>query len=247
MKITIITVVLNRVNTIREAIESVLSQDYSNVEYIIVDGGSTDGTLDVINEYSQRVDKIISESNDGMYEAINRGIELASGDYIGLVHSDDKLENTHVISDIVRCAKEANADIVYGDGEYYDDKGRLARKWRGGNFHKWKTFFVWLPLHTATYIRRECYLRLGMYDPTFKIAGDTDLLIRFLKENNLNAFYYPHTIIRMRMGGLSTNRRNRMKVWREDIAVFRKHGMRPAFIYKCMKMLWKVPQIMCKI
>jgi glycosyltransferase len=154
-----------------------------------------------------------------------------------------------VISDIVERFKETGADFLYGDGVFVNanDTNKPVRNWIGGTYHRWKVACGWLPLHPTCYVRRDVMVREGLYDESYKIAADSDLLFRYLYMANLKVTYLKRKIIRMRMGGLSTNRRNRMKVWREDIAVFRKHGLRPAFMYKCMKMLWKVPQIMCKI
>ena len=140
MKTTIITSCYNRASTIRGAIESVLAQDYPDIEYIIVDGASTDNSLQVIKEYEKNVTTIISEPDRGMYEAINKGIKMATGDVIGLVHSDDFLYDNHVISDIVREFEKTNADFIYGDGIYVDAENisQMVRNWRGGCFRKWK-------------------------------------------------------------------------------------------------------------
>ena len=134
MKVSIITSCYNREATIRGAIESVLSQDYPDIEYIVVDGASKDGSLSIINEYKEQIAKIVSEPDHGMYEAINKGIRMATGDVIGLVHSDDFLYDRHVISDIVEKFKETNADFVYGDGVFVnkDNMNQMIRKWRGG-------------------------------------------------------------------------------------------------------------------
>ena len=143
MKISIITSCYNRVSTIRGAIESVLSQDYPDIEYVIVDGASTDGSVEVIREaiggHEDRV-KFISEPDHGMYEAINKGIRMATGDYIGLVHSDDFLYSAHTISDIVRRLKETHADFLYGDGLFVnaENTDKVVRKWIGGTYRLWK-------------------------------------------------------------------------------------------------------------
>ena len=243
MRVSIVTACYNRCATIRGAIESVLAQDYDDIEYIVVDGASTDGSSDVINEYRDKISKIISEPDHGMYEAINKGIRMATGDIIGLVHSDDMLYDNQVISDIVRKFKETKADFVYGDGIYVksDDIHKLVRIWKGGAYHRWKVKLGWLPLHPTCYIRRDVMMREGLYDESYKIAADTDLLVRYLYKAQLKVAYLHRRIIRMRMGGLSTDSEKRKLMWNEDVKLYKAHGFM-AMPTKIMKMMWKVPQ-----
>ena len=245
MKVSIITCCYNRVETIQGAIESVLAQDYPDIEYIIVDGQSTDGAMDVINQYRERVSKIISEPDHGMYEAINKGVRAATGDIIGLVHSDDFLYNNLVVSDVVRKFEETGADFVYGDGVFVNfyNTDKLVRNWIGGPYYRWKVAIGWLPLHPTCYIRREVMMREGLYDESYKIAADTDLLVRYLykPKEPLKVAYMRRRIIRMRMGGLSTHGERRRQVWNEDIRLYKAHGFW-AVPVKIMKMMWKVPQ-----
>lgn len=244
MKVSIITSCYNREATIRGAIESVLAQDYPDIEYIVVDGASKDGTLDVINEYKNRIVKIVSEPDHGMYEAINKGIRLATGDIIGLVHSDDMLYDNHVISDVVKRFEETNADFVYGDGIYVDfnETNKLVRNWIGGPYHRWKVRCGWLPLHPTCYIRRDVMMREGLYNESYQIAADSDLLVRYLYKAHLKVDYIHRRIIRMRMGGLSTDSEKRRQMWDEDIRLYTAHGFSPVILTKLMKMAWKVPQ-----
>ena len=243
MKVSIITSCYNRCTTIRGAIESVLSQDYPDIEYIIVDGLSNDGSMDVINQYQGRVAKVVSERDHGMYEAINKGIKMATGDIIGLVHSDDFLYDSHVISDVVKKFEESGADFVYGDGVYVnsEDINKPVRNWIGGSYHRWKVACGWLPLHPTCYIRRDVMMREGLYDESFRIAADTDLLVRYLYKAKLKVAYMHRRIIRMRMGGLSTDSEKRKLMWNEDIRLYKAHGFW-ALPTKLMKMAWKVPQ-----
>lgn len=243
MKISIITTCFNRVNTIRETIDSVFSQYYPDIEYIIVDGASNDGTIEIIKTYQDRIAKIISEKDGGMYEAINKGIKLATGDIIGLIHSDDTLYDRQTISTIANTFKQTNADFIYGDGIYISDKNpnRIIRNWISGNYSKRKIKFGWLPLHPTCYIRREVMKDLGLYNESYKIAADTDLLIRYLYFADLNVYYLNRYIVKMRMGGLSTDSRKRKAMWKEDIRIYKSHGFAP-IITKLMKMTWKVPQ-----
>ena len=146
MKVSIITTCYNRCSTIGEAIRSVLAQDYPDIEYIVIDGASTDGSVSVIGKFSM---KFVSEADGGMYEAINKGIRMATGDIIGLVHSDDMLYDEHVISDVVKKFEETGADFLYGDGIYVNSQNidKTVRIWNGGTYHRWKVRLGWLPLH----------------------------------------------------------------------------------------------------
>lgn len=243
MKVSIITSCYNRGETVRGAIESVLAQDYPDIEYIIVDGASTDDSMSIINEYRDKIAKIVSEPDHGMYEAINKGIKMATGDVLGLVHSDDFLFDNHVISDVVKKFEETNVDFVYGDGIYvnYHNTEKLVRNWIGGSYHKWKVGLGWLPLHPTCYIRRDVMHREGLYDETYKIAADSDLLFRYLYMANLKVAYIKRKIIRMRMGGLSTDSEKRKLMWDEDVRMYRSYG-RWGIPSKLLKMAWKVPQ-----
>lgn len=244
MKVSIITSCFNRKETIRGAIESVLAQDYQDIEYIVVDGASTDNSLDIINEYKERIDIIVSEPDHGMYEAINKGIRMATGEIIGLVHSDDFLYDNHVITDVVRKFEETGADFIYGDGVFVNNQDiqKPVRNWIGGFYCRWKVRCGWLPLHPTCYIKRDVMLREGLYDESFKIAADTDLLVRYLYKVHLKVKYLHRRIIRMRMGGLSTDSQKRKQMWDEDIRLYTAHGFRPVILTKLMKMAWKIPQ-----
>lgn len=243
MRVSIITSCFNREATIAQAIESVLAQDYPYIEYIVVDGASRDHSLQIIRKYEDRITKIISEPDRGMYEAINKGIRLATGDIIGLMHSDDFFFSTHVVSEIVERFKKSGADLVYGNGLYVDAHRteRVVRNWISGNYRRWKVACGWLPLHPTVYIRREMLEKHGLYDESFQIAADSDFLIRYLYKANLKIEYLDRYIVKMRMGGLSTDLSRRKQMWVEDVRLYREHGF-PGVPEKLMKMGWKVPQ-----
>ncbi|CUN61789.1 glycosyl transferase family protein [Bacteroides xylanisolvens] len=243
MKVSIITSCFNRVATIRSAIESVLAQDYNDIEFIVVDGSSTDGSLDIIREYADRISIIISEPDHGMYEAINKGIRVATGEIIGLLHSDDFFYDNGVVGRIVERMKRTHADFLYGDGLFVnpDDTNKVVRNWIGGGYRLWKVRHGWLPLHPTCYIRRDVMMRQGLYNESYKIAADSDLLVRYLLTGGLTVTYLNEYIVRMRMGGLSTDSAKRKKMWEEDIRVYVSHGLWPT-LTKLEKMAWKVPQ-----
>ena len=242
MEVTIITSCLNRVGSIQHAIDSVLAQDYPNIEYIVVDGAATDGSLDIINRNKEKISKVISEHDNGMYEGLNKGIRLASGDIIGMCHSDDQLFNSHTVSDVVKQMEKTGADILYADGLYLNEKGKPVRKWIGGKCTKFGMKFCWLPLHTTTFIRKRVFETYGLYDERYKVAADTDFLLRLLYDNKLKLTYLNQCVVKMKMGGMSTDFSNRMTVDREDLKILASHGMKPAWFFKTCKMAWKVPQ-----
>ena len=243
MKVSIITSCFNRAATIRDAIESVLAQDYNDIEFIVVDGASTDGSLEIIREYEGRISTIISEPDHGMYEAINKGIRVATGDVIGLLHSDDFFYDNGVMSRIVEHMKTTRADFLDGDGLFVnpDNTDKVVRNWIGGDYRLWKVRHGWLPLHPTCYIRREVMMRLGLYNESYKIAADSELLVRYLMTGGLSVTYLKEYVVRMRMGGLSTDSAKRKKMWGEDIRVYSSHGLWPT-LTKLEKMAWKVPQ-----
>ena len=243
MKVTIITSCYNREQTIRGCIESVLSQDYPDIEYIVVDGASQDNSLSIINEYKDKISKIISEPDHGMYEAINKGIRAATGDVIGLVHSDDFLFSYQTVSRIVQRFEETHADFLYGDGLFVnpENTNKVVRNWIGGSYRLWKVRHGWLPLHPTCYIRRDVMERKGLYNESYKIAADSDFLFRYLLGGELSVTYLKEYIVRMRMGGLSTDSARRKQMWKEDIRMYQSHGMNST-ITKVEKMMWKIPQ-----
>ena len=243
MKVSIITSCYNRAATIRGVIESVLAQDYNDIEFIVVDGSSTDGSLDIIREYADRISIIISEPDHGMYEAINKGIRVATGEIIGLLHSDDFFYDNGVVGRIVERMKRTHADFLYGDGLFVnpDDTNKVVRNWIGGGYRLWKVRHGWLPLHPTCYIRRDVMMRQGLYNESYKIAADSDLLVRYLLTGGLTVTYLNEYVVRMRMGGLSTDSAKRKKMWEEDIRVYVSHGLWPT-LTKLEKMAWKVPQ-----
>lgn len=243
MKVSIITSCFNRETTIRDAIESVISQNYPNIEYIVIDGASNDKSIEIIKQYQQHIAKFISEKDKGMYEAINKGIKQATGDIIGLVHSDDFLYSKDTITHIVQQFERTGADLIYGNGLFVDfyNTNKIIRNWKSGVYSKKKIRYGWLPLHPTVYIKKDCFQQLGLYDESFKIAADSDLLIRYLYESNLKISYLDEYIIKMRMGGLSTNPKKIKQKWSEDLKLYRNHGFMPLFTLGC-KIISKIPQ-----
>jgi len=205
MKISIITVCYNSRTTIRDTIESVLAQNYSNIEYIIVDGLSNDGTLDIIREYGKRIDIVISESDIGIYDAMNKGIQSATGDVIGILNSDDFYIDDHVLSDVAKVFLDQNIDACYGDLVYVKQNNvdQVVRFWKSRDYKLGLFKAGWMPPHPTFFVRKSVYERLGSFDLNYKIAADFELLFRFIEQHKIRTRYLPKVLVKMRLGGKS--------------------------------------------
>lgn len=219
MKISIVTVVYNCADTISGCIESVLNQDYDNIEYIVVDGASKDGTVEVIKKYEDRISKFVSEKDKGIYDAMNKGIRMATGDVVGILNADDFFYSNDTISKIAAAFKQQPeldatiADIVFVNA----DNSRILRHY---NARKWRPAkFAWgyMPPHPSFFCKRPLFDKLGYYKTDYKIAADYELLIRFLFVNNINFKYLPIITTRMRMGGVSTKNLNSIITLNKEI------------------------------
>jgi glycosyltransferase involved in cell wall biosynthesis len=233
MRISIITVCYNRKNTIEKAMKSVFDQDYPDIEYIIVDGNSTDGTKEIIESYRDKISKYISEPDNGMYDAINKGLKLATGDVIGLMHSDDEFYDEKAVSRIVtRFKYDPSIEGVYGDGVYVsnDAQERMIRNRIGGAFSRQRIKSGWLPLHPTVYLKRKIFAKYGLYNVDFKIASDTEFLLRYLYKYKVKMSYINSYIVKMRMGGMSTNFKRAFEVLYEDYKIYKFHGLAPFLV-----------------
>ncbi|AFM02558.1 glycosyl transferase [Bernardetia litoralis DSM 6794] len=245
MKVSIVTVVYNNVSMVADAIESVLNQDYPDLEYILIDGASTDGTTELVRMYQNRITRVISEKDEGLYDAINKGIRMCSGDIIGLLHSDDFYPNNKVVSSFVKAFEEKNTDAVYGDLVYVDkeDTQKVIRYWQSGEFDCESFYKGWMPPHPALFIKKECYLKYGVYDTRFKSAADYELTLRILLKNKISATYLPIVMASMRTGGKSNSSlRNRLMANIEDYKAWKINDLQPKFYTRFMKPLSKIPQ-----
>lgn len=204
MKISIITVVRNNKKTVEEAIESVLAQTYQELEYIIVDGASTDGTIEIVKNYRDKITKLISEPDKGIYDAMNKGIALATGDVIGILNSDDFYVDAFVIEKVAK-GFENQVDSVYGDLVYVNknDSAKVVRYWKSKNTYEGIFQTGWYPAHPAFFVKREIYERYGCFNLDFKIAADCELMLRFLGKYKISSIYLPEVLVKMRTGGES--------------------------------------------
>jgi len=207
IKISIITVVYNNEAYIGEALDSLLSQSYLDVESIVIDGGSSDGTLSKIEPYRNRISKFLSESDRGMYDALNKGIRLATGDIVGILNSDDIFYDSNVLADVVRAFDDYAIDCLYGNLVYVDRQTatKVTRKWTSKSFKVGLFEKSWTPAHPTFFCRRELFEKYGNYRLDFKIAADVELMYRFLDRNHVQSFYLPRMMVKMRNAGMSNS------------------------------------------
>ena len=206
MTISLITVSHNSASTIKDSIESVLSQDHKDIEYIIVDGDSTDGTVDIIRSFGKGVSKWISEPDAGIYDAMNKGVSMATGEIVGMINSDDFYSSSQIISKVAKAFEDERVDAVFGDLVFVDPGNlkRVLRKYSSGSWHPGKFARGFMPAHPTFFVRRKFYEQFGLFKTDYKIAADYELLIRFLFVHRLNYHYLPITMVTMRKGGVSS-------------------------------------------
>ncbi len=239
MKISIITISFNAKATIEKTLKSVANQSYNNIEHIIVDGGSKDNTIDICNSFSH-ITKTISEPDKGIYDAFNKGLNIATGDIIGFLNADDIFYNKNSIQDIVDAFNQNRVDIVYGNLEYINGKGRVIRNWISKSYKKGLIKQAWMPAHPTFYCKKDIYKNLGGYNDSFKIAGDFELCLRFLEINNIPSFYLDKKLVKMLTGGISNSGlKSKWVIYKEEIKAFKINNIsiNPSlfFLYKFKK------------
>jgi glycosyltransferase len=228
LKVSIITATYNSKSMIKSSMDSVISQDYPNVEYVIVDGKSNDNSLDIIEGYIKMnfPIKLISEKDEGVYDAFNKGIMLTTGDIIGFVHADDFLNSNTILSEIVSIFQNNDVDGVYGDLQYVkvSDTNNVVRNWKSRPFYPEMIKNAWMPPHPTLFLRKEVYEKHGHFDTSYKISADYEFILRIFKDQFLNFEYLPKVITTMRLGGISNGslRNIALKV-KEDYRAMRKH------------------------
>ncbi len=228
LKVSVVTAVYNRKATVVDALESVRNQTYPNVEHVIQDGGSTDGTLDILRNFEAPNIALESRPDKGIYDAINKGIARATGDVIGLMHSDDFFAAPDALDDIAAAFKDPSVDGVYGDLDYVaaDDTDRIIRKWRSGAYDIGQLKHGWMPPHPTLYLRRSVFETWGLYDTTFQIAADYDAMLRYLVQGQISLAYVPKVIVKMRVGGESNRSVGRiLRKSKEDYRALRRNGV----------------------
>ncbi|NLO17091.1 MAG: glycosyltransferase [Arcobacter butzleri] len=204
-KISIITVVWNNAKTIKDAIDSVISQTYENIEYIIIDGASTDGTVEIVQNYGDKISKFISEKDKGLYDAMNKGIALATGDVIGILNSDDFYKSNDILECVAKEFLDKDIDCVFANLEYVDgnDTNKVVRYWKSKPYENGLFQKGWHPAHPTFFVRREFYEKYGVFNLDFRISADYELMLRLLEKHKLRSKYINKTFVQMRIGGES--------------------------------------------
>jgi glycosyltransferase involved in cell wall biosynthesis len=242
MKISIVIPVYNDVRVAR-AIESVLSQTHDDYELIVVDGGSTDGTLEAIQPYRQGIATLISEPDCGIFDAINKGIRRATGDVIGLLGSDDRFSDTRVFQDIVAKLSASPADGCYGDMVFVDDADHETRYWKSGRFKTRNLYLGWMPPHFTLFLRRSVYERCGLFATDYRVAADYEFMLRVLLKHRISVDYIPRILLTMTAGGNSNGTlRNIIRGNRESFRAWRENRLNFGYLVPILKPAQKVAQ-----
>ena len=248
MKISIITVSYNSAATIRDTLQCIAAQDYPDIEHIIIDGASKDNTLEIVRKFPH-VAKVICEKDNGLYDAMNKGIKAATGDVIGILNSDDIYAHNSVLSNVIRLFEIAQTDTIYGDLQYVkaDDLNKVVRNWRSGRFKRSSFYYGWMPPHPAFFVRREVYDKAGLFTTSLRSAADYELMLRILVKHRCSAAYLPEVLVKMRTGGLSNaSLQQRLKANKEDRQAWKLNELNPYFFTLYFKPLRKIFQFLRK-
>ena len=243
-KISVITAVYNNVSTIEDTILSVISQTYPNVEHIIIDGASTDGTVDVIRKHQAKIAVVKSEPDHGIYDAMNRGLALATGNIIGFLNGDDVYADSSVLEEIAHTIETQKVDACYGDLVYVDRKNvrKIVRYWKSQAYRDGLFEKGWMPAHPTFYAKKRVYEKYGGYDLAYRRQSDFELTMRFLAVHKIKSAYIPRVLVRMRSGGAS---RELMHILEGNIEAYRacrKHSLNVTPFFIARKILSRVPQ-----
>ena len=246
MKISIITATYNSEKTLRDTLDSILAQTWQDIECIIVDGASKDGTMDIVREYEPRFDgrlRWVSEPDKGIYDAMNKGIRMATGDIIGVLNSDDFYYDEHVVEDIANAFVQKEVDCLYGDLVFVDakDKESIVRIWKGSPYQSGAFLKGWHPAHPTFYARRECFEKYGSFNLNYAVSADFELMLRFIEKWHIPNAYLDRYFVKMRWGGESTGTlRNIVRGNRNIIRAFHSNGLKPARFFLVRRLAPKV-------
>jgi glycosyltransferase involved in cell wall biosynthesis len=245
LKISLITVAYNAQDTIENCIASVLRQRCSNLQYIVIDGGSTDNTIQIINKYKEKIDVLITEPDHGIYDAMNKGIAQATGDIIGTLNADDCFADDSILNDVMEVFSEKDNNILYGNLDYIDRNGKTIRKWRSAKYKSGMFNWGWMPAHPTFYCRKKLFDELGAYKLDYGSAADYELMLRFIhdKNNKFHIYYLDKVMVKMMTGGISNkNFGNRVKAIGNDLKAMRNNGILLPVITIIFKPLRKILQ-----
>lgn len=248
MKISIITATYNSAATVRDTLEAVRQQDHPDVEHIIVDGQSSDNTLEIVSGFPH-VSKVVSEKDKGIYDAMNKGIGLATGEVIGILNSDDIYTDAAVLSAIAAVFEDPSVKTCYADLQYVhpDNMNRAIRTWKSGPFKKKNFYNGWMPPHPTFFVRKEVYEQIGLFNLDLRSAADYEIMLRILLKHGLNSYYIPRILVKMRVGGMSNaSFTNRLRANKEDRLAWKLNGLQPHFFTLYMKPIRKITQFIIK-
>ncbi len=248
MKISIITASYNSAATIRDTLTSIAVQQYGDIEHIIIDGLSADNTLIIVKEFPH-VAKVVSGKDKGIYDAMNKGVQLASGEVIGILNSDDFYTDREVLQKVAAAFEDISVDAVYGDLQYVkqQDVHSVTRTWKAGKFHKRSFYFGWMPPHPAFFVRRRIYDQVGLFNTALRSAADYELMLRIMVKHDVQVRYIPEVLVKMRAGGMSNaSFRNRIRANREDLKAWKVNDLEPYFFTVWLKPLRKIVQFIIR-
>lgn len=249
MKVSIITISYNSAETIEATLRSVAEQSHPEIEHILIDGGSSDGTLDIAAQFENSITHLISEPDKGIYDGMNKGLKMASGTIVGILNSDDVYADNKVIEEVVNKMSAENSDALYADLVYVDrnNLSQIKRYWKSGIYKKNAFRKGWMPPHPTFFVRKKIYDQYGYFDTRLKSAADYEIMLRFIHRYRITLSYLPRVIVKMRLGGQSNvSLRNRLKANKEDRLAWKMNGMRPGLFTLIRKPLSKITQFIKK-
>jgi glycosyltransferase len=230
LNVSIITAVYNNAGTIGPCLESVSSQTHTDIEHIVIDGGSKDGTVDIVKNFGGNIAKFFSEADNGVYDAMNKGLKLVTGDIIGILNGDDFYPDPNILAKVAGAFDDPSVDSCYGDLVYVDrnDTSRTVRYWKAGPYNYRKFFWGWMPPHPTFFVRRAVYQKYGHFNLALGTAADYELILRFLVKHRIAATYIPEVLVKMRTGGISNvTLKNRLRANRMDRYAWKVNDLRP--------------------
>ncbi len=243
VKISLVTITYNAAATIQRCITSVINQTYSNIEYIVIDGNSSDGTQQIISQNKSHIHLFKSEPDLGIYDAMNKGISVCTGDVIGVLNADDYFANDNVLSEIAQSFACCDTEILYADLDYVNNNGKVVRKWRSGHYAHHKFDFGWMPPHPTFYVKRKLFEQFGLYSVNYGTAADYELMLRFMYLNRAKSFYLNKVLVKMVLGGVSNrNLKNRISAWRNDFRAMKHNRINTPILGMMLKPLRKISQ-----
>jgi len=246
MKVSLITVTYNTAAYVKSCIESVLSQDYADIEYIIVDGASTDGTVEIVKGYGDRISTFVTEPDKGIYDAMNKGLKLATGDLVGILNADDFYPHNQVVSTVVKAFEENDTDTLFADLVYVDaeETDKIVRYFPGKGFHPGQMKRGIMPPHPTYFVKRYLYEQHGLFDTSYKICADFDLMVRLFVKENVSYQYLPEVLVHMRAGGVSTDGiKSTQRINQEMLQALKKYGVNSNMALIYSKYITKVFQL----